>query len=251
MNLTIFTSRHSKASAVALGEALDCNVFNPHQNSWYRQPERQNIEYIYNMGCSNLPLYPSFNAEHQVSVCVNKIATLDKLQEAGVLTVPWTRNPNQAQQWLDEDRIIVNRLSITGKANEGLIYSYKELEEVEDVPLDPSAIIWTRYVNHTRELRAYCIKGHPPLVFHKKDDGTGQWKFIKITPNKKLMDQLLKAELAFDKMFLIAFDILECVTGDYYFLEANSAPSLLAHESILPVVAKAVKQKVLSLQSVS
>jgi len=52
-----------------------------------------------------------------------------------------------------------------------------------------------------------------------------------------------KSAIAFDKMFCIAFDILHCRTGDYYFLEANSAPSLLVHHKIIPTLASAIKEK--------
>jgi len=149
----------------------------------------------------------------------------------------------QAQTWLDEDRIIVNRTTITGKANEGVSFSTKSAPCMEDKPLDLDSIIWTRYVNHTRELRAYCIKGKEHIIFHKKDIN-GHWEFIPFTDwiPLKLMEQLDKACQAFDKMFCIAFDILECRTGDYYFLEANSAPSLLVHPILVPTLAQAIKE---------
>jgi len=243
MNLTILTSKHSKKSAVVLGDALSCKVINPYQNIAYRG---SNVitHPSYNIGCSGYYSDTTFNDASQIATCINKVSTFLKLKQTDTLTVPFTTDQTQAQAWLDEDRIIVNRATITGKANEGVSFSTKGAPGMEDKPLDLDSIIWTRYVNHTRELRAYCIKGKEHLVFHKVDVD-GHWEFIPFTDwiPLKLMEQLDKAQQAFDKMFCIAFDILECHTGDYYFLEANSAPSLLVHPVLIPTLAEAIKDK--------
>jgi len=242
MNLTILSSRHSDKTAIALGDALDCKVFNPYLNKSYRG-SAVITHPIYNMGCSGYTLDTTFNNERQITTCVNKVATFNLLQSTDTLCVPWTNNRAQAQAWLDEDRIIVNRATITGACNEGVSYSSKGAPNMDDVPLNLGSVIWTRYVNHKRELRAYCIKGYEPIVFWKVDIG-GHWEFRKVTciPNA-LTIELIHAQQAFDKMFYIAFDILECVTGDYYFLEANSAPSLLVHPILIPTLAEAIKEK--------
>jgi len=240
MNLTILSSRHSDKTAIALGDALDCKVFNPYQNIAYRG-SAVITHPIYNMGCSG---YPSgFNDAYQISCCINKVTTFNKLFSTGTLIPQYTSDKEQAQDWLDEDRIIVNRGTITGACNEGVSYSSKGAPNMDDVPLNLDSVIWTRYVNHKRELRAYCIKGYDPIVFWKVDIG-GHWEFQQLTNiPTKLWTELQKADLAFNKMFCIAFDILECVTGDYYFLEANSAPSLLVHPILIPTLAEAIKEK--------
>jgi len=242
MNLTILTSRHSKESAIALGEALNCNVDNPYQRQAYRGSYVPTT-HTYNMGCSGYTIDTTFNDERQIATCINKVATFRKLKQTDTLTVPFTTNQTQAQAWLDEDRIIVNRATLTGKANEGVSFSIKDAPGMEDKPLDLDSIIWTRYVNHKRELRAYCIKGYELIVFHKVDV-SGHWEFQPIShiPDA-LTIELIHAQQAFDKMFCIAFDILECRTGDYYFLEANSAPSLLVHPIIVPTLAQAIKEE--------
>lgn len=238
MNLTILTSRHSKASAVALGEALNAGVFNPYQNERYRGTLGVAV---YNMGCPGYGASHALNNTIQIADCINKIATFERLNFHNVRIVPYTHNKNTAQEWLNQDKIVVNRRSVTGKANEGLTYSTKNAPVFEDTPLDNRAVIWTRYINHDYELRAYLIKGKQPLIF-KKVVNNGVWEFKKVNkPEQKLLDELTKASQAFDKMFCIAFDILHCRTGDYYFLEANSAPSLLVHYTILPTLATAIK----------
>lgn len=243
MNLTIITSRHSKESATALGEVLECPVYNPYDRVYYKG--NSDLAWIkYNMGCGGYELYnPSFNHHAQISVCINKIHTLDRLKEEGVLTVPYTRDIRKAQEWLDEDKVVINRERITGKANEGLHYSFKNAENYFDKPLVTTSKFWTRHVNHDYELRAYCIKGKEPMVF-KKTNNDGHWDFVKVGhPEQKLLDQLKLAEKAFNKMFLVAYDILHAKTGDYYFLEANSAPSLLVHPILIPTLSTAIKEK--------
>ena len=243
MNLTIVTTKHSKESAKVLGEALDCPVYNPYEELWYKgvintDPIR------YNMGCAGYEEYPLvFNHHEQIATCIHKIHTLEKLRLKGVLTVPYTRDIRKAQEWLDEDTVVVNRERITGKANEGLHYSFKNAERYEDTPLVPLSKFWTRHVNHDQELRAYCIAGKDPIVLHKENAG-GYWSFHKVGhPEQKLLDQLALASRAFNKMFTVAYDILHAKTGDYYFLEANSAPSLLVHPILIPTLSSAIKEK--------
>jgi hypothetical protein len=230
--MNVLTSKYSKESALALGEALGCSVYNPYQREFYKG---SNLDggVNYNMGCSSPAFANLLNQPEYVLKCVDKIATFNLLEQHNVLIVPWTRDKAVAQGWLDSDRIIVNRATTTGKANEGLSYSYKGLEDTRDIPLSDDAIIWTRYVNHTRELRAYVFKGKAPLIFEKVDVN-GQWFFKPVQGNTKLLDQVGRSQAAFSGLVFSAFDILECVTGDYYTLECNSAPSLLVSNKIIP-----------------
>jgi len=239
MDLTIATSRHSGKSAVELAKALDACAFNVYTREVLHgtyNPEHP----VYNMGVSHTLNNTTFNDASQIAVCVDKLATFNVLKSNHATIVPFTRHRDTAQGWLNTDRIVVNRATLTGKSNEGLSYSYKALPDVPDTPLSDSAILWTRYVNHTNEYRVLAIQHNEPLVFRKvESDGT--WTFRKHVPSVKFKQEILKAQQAFNKMFVVGFDVLECVTGDYYFLEANSAPSLLAHHSILPTVADAVR----------
>lgn len=236
--MNILTSKHSKESAIALGEALNVPVYNVYQREFYRGNSFEEGP-NYNMGCTSPSFRNVINSPEHVAICINKIKTLDLLKANGVLTVPYTRNIHTAQEWLDSDRIVVNRTTIIGKANEGLHYSYKGLDWAEDKPLREDAVIWTRYVNHIRELRAYVFKGQAPLLFEKvvEDD---KWVFKKIRPSEKLLEQVSKAQQAFSGLIFSAFDVLECVTGDFYTIENNSAPSLLMHDKIIPTLKRTI-----------
>jgi len=243
MNLTIITSRHSKQSAIALGAALHCAVYNPYQSTHYSSFPSAYNHPVYNMGCGGFHFDGALNDSNQIAICIDKVATLYELALAGVTTIPYTKRKAIAQNWLDEDKIVVNRATTTGKANEGLSYSFKGAEQYDDKPLVEDSAIWTRFVNHDYELRAYLIKGKEPLIY-KKVDADGSWEFKQIVqPEQKLLDELERAGRSFNKMFCVAFDILHCRTGDYYFLEANSAPSLLIHPKILPTLVSAIKRK--------
>ena len=239
--MNILTSKFSKKSAIALGEALNCSVYNPYKGEFYRG-DRLTEGVVYNMGCSYPPSHPTLNNPEYVEYCVNKIKTLNMLQQKGVLTVPWTDSKEQAQAWLDEDRIIVNRATITGKANEGLSFSYKGIEGIADVQLDEESVIWTRYVNHTRELRVYVFKRKPSLVFEKVNIDGG-WFFKPIKASNKLDEQTKLAQEAFSGLVFSAYDVLECVTGDFYTLENNSAPSLLVSEKIIPRLKEVIQNE--------
>lgn len=239
--MNILTSKYSRQSAISLGEALDCAVYNPYSGEFYRGSGLDD-GFHYNMGCSSVPFRNVINQPAFVYKCVDKIATFDLLQQHGVLICPYTRSKEQAQEWLDSDRIVVNRATVTGKANQGLSYSYKGLEDCPDVPLDEGSVIWTRYVDHTRELRVYVFKGKAPLVFEKVDIDGG-WYFKPIRASNKLLEQMQKAQEAFSGLVFSAYDVLECVTGDHYVLENNSAPSLQVSEKIIPRLVEVIRNE--------
>lgn len=238
--MNIITSKYSKASAINLGEALDCAVYNPYSGEFYRGSSLEEGP-SYNMGCSSVPFRNVINQPAFVYNCVDKTQTFNLLEQHGVLICPWTRDKNIAQQWLNEDRIVVNRATVTGKANDGLSYSYKGLEGIPDVPLNEGSVIWTRYVNHTRELRVYVFKGKAPLVFEKVDINGG-WHFKPIRTSAKLLEQMQKAQEAFSGLVFSAYDVLECVTGDFYVLENNSAPSLQVSDKIISRLVEVINE---------
>lgn len=239
--MNILTSKYSKESAINLGEALNCAVYNPYSGEFYRENSLDDSPH-YNMGCSSVPFCNVINQPAFVYNCVDKTQTFKLLEQKEVLIVPWTRKKEQAQQWLDEDRIIVNRATVTGSKNQGLSYSYKGLEDCPDVPLKDGSVIWTRYVNHTRELRVYVFKGKSPLVFEKVDIDGG-WYFQPVRASNKLLEQMKKAQEAFSGLVFSAYDVLECVTGDYYILENNSAPSLQVSDKIIPRLKEVIENE--------
>lgn len=239
--MNILTSKYSKESAIGLGEELDCAVYNPYSHEFYRGSTIERGVH-YNMGCSSVPFRNVINQPAFVYSCVDKTHTFTLLEQKGVLICPWTRSRERAQEWLNSDRIVVNRATVTGKANEGLSYSYKGLDGQPDIPLEDRSVIWTRYVNHTRELRVYTFKGKAPLVF-EKFDVNGGWYFEPIRASNKLIEQMTKAQEAFSGLVFSAYDVLECVTGDYYTLENNSAPSLLVHDSIIPRLTEVIENE--------
>lgn len=244
--MNILTSKYSKESAINLGEALGCSVYNPYSGEFYKGSSFGFNQYdlTYNMGVSSGRYTNIINQYAYVAACVDKIQTFNLLEQRGVLICPWTRDKEQAQEWLNEDRIIVNRATVTGKANDGLSYSYKGMgrEGIPDKPLDEGSVIWTRYVNHTRELRVYVFKGKAPLVFEKVDIDGG-WYFKPIRASNKLLEQMQKAQEAFSGLVFSAFDVLECITGDYYVLENNSAPSLQVSEKIIPRLVEVIQNE--------
>lgn len=239
--MIITTTKHSLQSSIALGQELGCSVVNLSEQPF---PSTYNGTYVYNMGCGSVDSYVgrnkvTLNTGNNVRICIDKIRTFELLRGYGVLVVPWTKDINLAKQWFDKDKIIVNRTRIKGKAGEGMSFSYKPGWWTEEVPINEGAKFWTRYVNHTRELRAYVFRGFRPLVFEKRRNGDA-WEFVLTKTTNRLAEQLQKAQEANDELIFSAYDILECVTGDYYFLENNSAPSLLVHSTILPKLVKTI-----------
>ena len=68
--------------------------------------------------------------------------------------------------------------------------------------------------------------------------------FKPIKTPERLKPQLVAAQMAFSGLVFSAYDILEAVTGDYYFLENNSAPSLLVNDKIIPRLVKVIKGEI-------
>ena len=113
---------------------------------------------LFNYGCSSAPenmgQCPSFrvlNHWSSVATSVNKIASLQALNEAGVPTINWSQDADDVHEWR---RIVVRHLvQSTGSRGIEIINTKGGEYEVPDAPL------YTEYYRKTHEFRVHIFNG--------------------------------------------------------------------------------------------
>jgi len=83
----------------------------------------------------------------------NKLTTLQVLKEAGLSTVEWTTNREEASQW---QGTVVARHTLTGHSGQGI-----ETYNAEENPFQhfPDAPLYTKYLKKTYECRVHVFQG--------------------------------------------------------------------------------------------
>lgn len=182
------------------------------------------------------------NPPGKVARCVNKKLTYEHLAGWGCRVPDFTESHQEAIQWLLNGHTVVARLTLDGKAGEGVkVFSTKEGHKAVDIPTAP---LYTKYINKTFEYRVHVafgktihvrkkvkptngVTGDPRVASHL--DG---WLFIKsgFTPPPDALRQSLLAVQALGLDFG-AVDILYDQPNDKaYVCEVNTAPGLEVSE---------------------
>jgi hypothetical protein len=167
--IVIFPYKIASASSRGIADALQRNNG---KNTIRVYPNRRYTsrvdDLIVNWGNSREPQW-AYNPEQilnkpsAVALAVNKLRTFEKLSEAGVRTVPWTVDIDEARQWHD----IVERHTLTGSGGAGIRISTPDT--IQPAPL------YTKLLNPCEEYRVHIFKGEA-IDYAKKmkqrEDGT-------------------------------------------------------------------------------
>ena len=237
--LRIYPYKLGSESAKALATALDTICIKP--DGRYR-PRVNDL--IVNWGNSKFPSWWNgsiglfINNPYMVRNAVNKLTTLELLQRSGVPTVEWTTDMYEAQGWLNENNLVVERHNLTGSKGNGIIVKIPERSiafqsaEVDDAPL------YTKLIPRAREYRVHVFDGQVIDLQQKKrregndSDGTiknldNGWVFVRddITPPpRSIFDVSIRAVHALGLDFG-GVDVL-VKDGECYVLEINCAVGL-------------------------
>lgn len=92
---------------------------------------------------------------------INKLATLEILQNSNVGIPEWTTSKQVAAGWHKKDGIVVARKSLSASEGRGIVVS-KPGEPVAD------ANLYTRHLRHKREFRVHVIRGSVVDVSEKR-----------------------------------------------------------------------------------
>lgn len=166
MSLSILPYKKASRSSKLLMKELECNLC---KNKFHNG-------YVINWGSTNkLSEYQPLIINHPlfVRIAVNKLYTLEKLENSGVSVPEWTKKRDVAEEWLNDDKPIICRTLLTSNSGKGAYY----VEKVEDIP--EGTKIFTKYFPRKNEYRIHVFNGQVILSQEKrKRKGT--------TPNYKI-----------------------------------------------------------------
>ena len=148
----IFPYNPGSRSARALKGSLGA-VLIRHERSRFRGGQRKTVV---NWGSSELPEEVSkcrvLNKAERVKVAGNKALTFDVLARNNVSIPDYTRDRNVAIRWIQENRTVVARQSLTGHSGRGIIVM-ENGNEFQEAPL------FVTYIPKSAEYRVHVIGG--------------------------------------------------------------------------------------------
>lgn len=187
------------------------------------------------------------NNPSNVNIASNKIQCLTQLTEAGVPTVEWTQDKDEAIGWLNEGAHVFCRNELRGHSGAGIVCVSntvpEDLGNVEHSTLMPTSPLYTKGVsNRHREYRVHVMNGEVLFIQQKRratgyrenpdysnvvrNHGNG-WIYSNLNmtaPNTACLDAAIAAVTAVG----LDFGAVDVITnGDLaYVLEINTAPGL-------------------------
>lgn len=164
MTFRIYPYKTASRSARRLKEALGGNLMlKPNGTYRYRPGDK-----IINWGNSTVPQFAAaagdnlLNKPEAVAIAANKLHTFRSLSEAGVPTVPWTTNRDEASNW---DGVVYARHQLTGHSGAGI----EIVGEDDDIPQAP---LYTKKVENGGEYRVHVMNGRV-IDYRKKSRRDG------------------------------------------------------------------------------
>jgi hypothetical protein len=162
----------------------------------------------------------------------NKLKAFIDMEAGGVQTVEWTQFKGLAQDWADENHVVVCRTVLTGHSGHGISI-------VDKKQLVPDAPLYTKYVFKDKEFRVHVVNNQVIDTQRKIKDPNREvldWKvrshengFMYVRGN--ILPDIIRDELAIQTVTVLnldfgAVDIIQDKHGKYYVLEVNTAPGL-------------------------
>jgi hypothetical protein len=140
-----------------LSKALNLVLRNPAQ--WEIDKNQDKTGVIINWGTSRV-IAPTrgrlLNYPSHVAIAANKMATFRRLQEAKVPTLDWTRDPEEAKEWLQKHSVI-GHWDLHGHSGHGLYHFPKGGDLVPKDDKGPVRV-WTKYFPKKVECRIHLVK---------------------------------------------------------------------------------------------
>jgi len=172
------------------------------------------------------------NQPGAVAKAVNKLMTFQMLAGKNIPTVPWTANKAVAKEWLASGKTVVARKTLTGHEGDGIVIVEPGNELIE-------APLYTQYIFKEKEFRVhatpYDIIDTQQKVRDPKREVVSwkvrSWQNGFIFQRKNIIPSAKRDALAIQTIKALGLDfggldIIEDKKGDFYVLEANTAPGI-------------------------
>jgi hypothetical protein len=219
-------------------------------NSRYR-PRQSDL--LINWGNSSYPHTEGtmLNEPYSVSLASNKLSTVMRLQDEGVKTVDWTRDPMEVYCWLNEGHTVYARTTLQGHSGSGI-------EVLTGGVVIPGAKLYTKAITgKRREWRIHVCNGKVILIQKKKrrsgyndnDDYSNDIRNVhtgwiySVNDTEECPDSVISS--AIDSVLALGLDFggVDIISqrDDHWVLEVNTAVGL-SGESTLNAYVEALKE---------
>ena len=179
------------------------------------------------------------NGPKAVATASNKLYSFSAFENAGLATVSFTTDYQEAMRWMQQGGVVVVRNKLTGHSGDGIVIIDKAWKEANPGKALPKAPLYTLYVFKQQEYRVHVCNGRVIDTQQKIRDPAREplsWKvrshangFIfardNVVPSNE-RDLLAIAAIRALGLDFGAVDIIHNKEGDPLLLEVNTAPGL-------------------------
>lgn len=148
----IYAYNMGSKSARALADSLDA-TFIKREGSRFKGAAHKTV---INWGCAELPpevlKCKVINPARSVNLAHNKLTTFQSLKPNNISVPDFTTSQDMAQQWIERNRTVVARKTLTGHSGQGIEILEKGLDFV-------AAPLYTQYIPKDREYRVHVVNG--------------------------------------------------------------------------------------------
>lgn len=169
-----------------------------------------------------------FNKSIPSKIAIDKIKTFNRLKEFDFCPM-FTKKKAVATTWLNEGETIVGRTITTGNNGNGLFY-------ITNPNFREEYLFYTKYINHTHELRVNCWKNKVISIYNKTRYEYGAlregrfkftlWKGQENHPQLIGMIEKIRSKINLD---FYGLDVVLDENGKLWMLEINTAPILFPY----------------------
>jgi glutathione synthase/RimK-type ligase-like ATP-grasp enzyme len=148
-------------TANLLNEALNGLLIKQNNSQYKYRPDHL----VINWGSSKRPVSmyrnPCLNVFELVDVATSKMGTFQTLKNAGVQTVPWTKDKKEALHWLKNGKVLGRDLDKGSQGRGITVYQKKDKDRLGD------HLFYVPYIKKEREIRVHVFGDKPIFVQEK------------------------------------------------------------------------------------
>lgn len=233
----IYSYNFASESAKLLSEATGFKRIKP-EGSKFKGSKNK---FVINWGSSEVPEEVEkcmiINPPNAVKIASNKLKFFYHVKDK--VSIPdFTKDIEEAKQWVDEGNIVFGRKTLTGHSGEGIFI----LEEPKDFEAAPICPVYTRYIPKKDEYRVHIVDDevidvrrkairqgvNAKAVNFKVRSYNNGFIFVKndVNPPQQVIEEALKAV----KVCGLHFGAVDVIFNNFrdkaYVLEVNTAPGL-------------------------
>lgn len=228
----VYSYNSGSRGAQELADALQINRIRHNRSGFLGRSSKT----VINWGSTEVPPEVKkcciLNPPELVRYASNKLSFFKKVSDK-CRTVPWTTSKSEAEKWIADKGVVVQRTILSGHSGHGIVIA-------ENVNQLIKAPLYTLYVPKQSEYRIHIMKGEVIDIQRKirdPDREPSDWKvrshdngFIYVRTGFVCPPEVIKQSLAAVLASGLDFGATDCIfnskRNEGYILEINTAPGL-------------------------